>query len=645
MKNDWIMVVDDDAVSLLNARNLLEENQMRVSTAYSGRELLSFMEKNDPDLILLDILMPEMDGFETFRLLREFEETHGRRKTPVIFLTGESAAERRGLTMGASDFVKKPFNRDILLRRIHNAVQNSRTIESLTEEATTDKLTGFLNKAGTIVKMTELCRNVPGMLTILDLDSFKLVNDLYGHDMGDRVLKAFADIVRRNTRVYDVQCRIGGDEFLVFLRNTVDENVVASLTGRLNEQLAAACEEMMGKDFGIPIGVSVGAVPVPERDGDYEQLFPLADKALYQVKQNGKHGYAVYDENLCEEDGTDAGSLDKELARISQIVEERGGGSNGAMWIGQDAFTWVYRYVVRTLKRSGGSAVKLLFRLSEKDGGRDLLKKAAEEFGDVLSGTLRAQDVILQSRATLFFVLLPEQSLQRAEDAVGRILEEWRKTAYQDRFDVAYVVEELRFEGPDKADGDEWLRRVPGLSYDEGLEYCGSRESYHQLLGVFRQSAAQEAERIEQFWHDGDLKNYTVKVHALKSSARTIGAAELSELAKTLEAAGNAGDAALIGERTPELLALYRGFAEKLRPPASDAGAEDARPPVDGETLAEAYAALAECAGMMDYDMAETALDSLRGYRLPPEDAKRMDEIRAAAVELDWERVAALCKQ
>ena len=121
---------------------------MRVSCLRSGGDLLTFMEKNTPDLILLDILMPGMDGFETYRELRKLEEQMGRPLTPVIFLTGENdkETERRGLRAGASDYIHKPFDTDILINRIVNTINNSRTIETLTEEATVDKLTGFLNK-------------------------------------------------------------------------------------------------------------------------------------------------------------------------------------------------------------------------------------------------------------------------------------------------------------------------------------------------------------------------------------------------------------------------------------------------------------------------------------------------------------------
>ena len=116
----WIAVVDDEPLSLTNAKNMLHSRDMRVSCLRSGEDLLLFMEKHAPDLILLDILMPEMDGFDTYRALRKYEKETGRAQVPVIFLTGEdsSEAEKRGLKAGASDFIHKPFDEDILVNRI-----------------------------------------------------------------------------------------------------------------------------------------------------------------------------------------------------------------------------------------------------------------------------------------------------------------------------------------------------------------------------------------------------------------------------------------------------------------------------------------------------------------------------------------------
>ncbi|MCR4909121.1 MAG: diguanylate cyclase [Lachnospiraceae bacterium] len=434
----WIVVVDDEPLSLTNAKLLLNENGMRVSCLRSGRELLRFMDKNSPDLILLDILMPEMDGFATYNNLRQNEEKYGRAKTPVIFLTGENnrETERRGLKAGASDFIRKPFDRDILLKRIKNTIINSKTIENLTEEASLDKLTGFLNKASGTDRVGRLCGERAGALMIFDLDNFKLVNDLYGHDMGDRVLVAFSEIVRLNIRAEDVVSRVGGDEFMAYFPGLTEEDAVRALTVRLNEQFMKKAEELMGEDHGIPVGISVGAAFSPAHTKDYQLLFQYADSSLYKVKQNGRHSYAIYD---AEEDFIETGEdLDRELIRITRIMEERGD-TKGALFLNQDAFSWDYRFIMRFMKRYNGIVNRFLISLSTEEKGV-VFSEIVAEFGSVMRQTLRRCDIIFQCKPNQFFVVLPQLTEHNAPKVIRRILGEWEKKEYHDRVKIRYAT-------------------------------------------------------------------------------------------------------------------------------------------------------------------------------------------------------------
>ena len=439
--SDWVAVVDDEAFCLTNARKLLGEANMRVSCLRSGRELLKFLEKKNPDLILLDIVMPEMDGFETYHAVRQYEARTGKKPTPIIFLTGEdnSETERRGLKMGASDFIRKPFNRDILLRRVHNTITNQKTIESLTEKATMDRLTGFLNKASGTTRVRELCKTESGALMILDLDNFKLVNDIYGHDMGDRVLMSFADIMRHNTRSEDVTCRIGGDEFMAFFCNISREEAVASLTARLNEQLLMNAEELMGEDFGLPLGISIGAAFVPEHGRRYEELFQWADHALYKAKCRGKHGYVIYGQY---EESEKAGGEDllREMEHVTKIVEERNEGG-GALLLEQESFVMVYHFIRRFIKRYGGKTMKLLFSMKEKNPEKEVLREAMKSFGESLQKVLRRSDIILRSRSNQFFLMLPELSEADTGTVIGRIFGDWEKKPVHEEVEIKYVME------------------------------------------------------------------------------------------------------------------------------------------------------------------------------------------------------------
>ena len=459
MEEYWIVVVDDEPLSLTNAKNMLEEENMKVSCLPSGQMLLKFVNKNTPDLILLDILMPEMDGFETYNALRRFEDENGRNHIPVIFLTGKDNIdmERRGLKAGASDFVRKPFNKEILKRRIYNTIVNSKKIESLTEEASVDKLTGFLNKASGTSRVEKMCADCSGALTIMDIDSFKLVNDLFGHDMGDRMLRAFSDILRHNTRETDVISRIGGDEFMAFFMDMNSKKAVASLTERLNRQILEAAEELMGKDHGIPLGISVGVCMIPEHGRDYESLFALADGSLYTVKQNGKHGFFIYDEKLFKSEGEEL-SLDEEINRITKIVSERNEGK-GALLLGRESFAMIYRFIMRFYKRYGGNSVKILFEIVPTEGEESIKPaEAASQFGAILQKSLRRSDIVLQNRSNQFFVFLTERDAFDAENVLNRLLDEWKEKNDSKCFEIRYSLKCEEF----KENEDAEQRSVTG---------------------------------------------------------------------------------------------------------------------------------------------------------------------------------------
>lgn len=450
--NYWIVVVDDNPLSLTHAKNILKEKDMRVSCLHSGRGFLKFMERNSPDLVLLDIQLREMDGFEIYHALRQMEKKTGRRPIPVIFLSGVGVndAEKRSFEEGASDFIRKPFNKNIFIRRILNAVKNFKAIERLTAEATIDKLTEFLNKASGTSKVAKLCEDQTGMLMIFDLDNFKLVNDLYGHDMGDKVLKTFADIVRRNIRAKDVIARIGGDEFMAFFSNISDEKALASLTRRLNDQLLREVAKLVGESLDIPLGISVGAALVPEHGRDYEMLFSMADSALYKAKQNGKHCSEIYYQ------ATDAGlsheeDIKREFCRVMQIAEERNG-RRGALFLNMEQFSYIYRFIKRFYMRYGGMIIKLMFILSLGDKGdidmenEHILKEAVGTFSLCLQDTLRKSDIIVQNRPNQFFLLLQELSEKEFPNVLRRIMTAWEATEAHDGIHVEYIMEPVIYE-------------------------------------------------------------------------------------------------------------------------------------------------------------------------------------------------------
>ena len=439
---NWVIIVDDDVMNLKMAGQILSRNNMRVTALNSGRSLIDYIKKDGaPDLILLDIMMPGMDGFETLKEYRETEKELGIPEVPVVFLTADEdqESESRSFDMGVSDYIRKPFDPDVLVRRVEKAINTRGQMLKYEEEAMVDKMTGFLNKSATETQISRICREKEGYLCIVDLDSFKLVNDIYGHDKGDEVLIAFARILRETLPFEGTFGRIGGDEFLVFAEGYKDEGRLDRFCRDINRLLIEEARKLMGEGMSIPLGASIGAVEVPEMGTEHAELFRMADKALYTVKNNGKHGYLLYTkEDMIENKDVPA---DIDLKTLSRILEERNIPQN-AMWMGREAFGNIYRYMIRYMDRYQGSAFKLLFTatiVDEKEPSPKVKEDMLLHVRELLQDCLRNSDIMMQVGENHFFLLLPEINEYNVDRVIERIKSAWKRDKYAD--DILIKVE------------------------------------------------------------------------------------------------------------------------------------------------------------------------------------------------------------
>ena len=313
-----ILIVDDMIVSLMMTENMLADHY-KTFCASSGEEAMKIYRQELPDMVLSDLRMPGMSGYELqIQLQEEYHEI-----IPFMFMTADhnEETESKGFDNGAMDFIRKPFRPDVLLRRVANILQTVEQIKGLKKNASTDQLTGLLNKVSSQIELSKICKKSIGALMMIDLDSFKLVNDIHGHAMGDQILVNFADILRSAVRPTDILGRMGGDEFVAFCQGIHDEQSIAAKSKFINERIVEAAKRLMGEDMNIPLGASIGCTFVPMSGTDFAELYQKADKALYGVKQNGKHGYGIFSE------GDEENKESTELANIEQvemILDERG---------------------------------------------------------------------------------------------------------------------------------------------------------------------------------------------------------------------------------------------------------------------------------------------------------------------------------
>ena len=416
-----ILIVDDMDVNREMTAFMLE-GQYQTFCAASAKEASEVYRKEKPDLILSDFRMPGMTGYEfQIELQNEFHK-----KIPFMFMTADKSdeVESKGFDNGAMDFIRKPFQPEVLLRRVANILQTVGEIQDLKKTSSTDKLTGLFNKGSSEEELKKLCKKSHGALMMIDLDSFKLVNDIHGHSMGDKILIAFADILRATMRSTDLIGRMGGDEFVAFCHGISEESAIASKTQFINEKITEAAKKLMGEDMNIPLGASIGCVLVPQAGTDFTDLYKKADKALYIVKQNGKHGYNIFNEDAPEENVETVVTL----SQVEMILSERNIES-GAFILPFESFRNIYRFLKRT--RAGYAKTICIVLLALKrtaDGEKISLKNAGEQFVECLHTTLRRGDVISRNGSNQFLVLLTNTDGHHdVTRAISRVIENWGK--------------------------------------------------------------------------------------------------------------------------------------------------------------------------------------------------------------------------
>lgn len=297
-----ILVVDDNPQNLQVVGGLLSREGYELAIALSGQEALDYLSSKKTDLILLDIMMPGMDGYEVCRQLQRNPAT---RDIPVIFLTANSGVDQvaKGFEEGAVDYVTKPFNSTELLARIKTHLELSMTRLALLETnqqlqvtlkqleiaATTDPLTNLLNRRSmTSLLKDEIVRVQRSgrlfSLVIADIDDFKAFNDNHGHDCGDFVLTSTSALLKKCVRGQDAVARWGGEEFLLFLPETDQEGAV-QLAEKLRKKIADTT--VLYKGLNLQVTLTFGVASYQE--AGFEETIKKSDLALYQGKNKGKN--------------------------------------------------------------------------------------------------------------------------------------------------------------------------------------------------------------------------------------------------------------------------------------------------------------------------------------------------------------------
>jgi len=282
-----VLVVDDEPDKRLLLALALRNEGYEVHTAVDGVEGLAAVEEHQPDLIVTDVMMPRMDGYEMIRRVRGNPQT---KFIPVIIQSAarnESSDVRLGSELGALGYLTDPTDLDLLRARARTLLELKQYLDSCQEAAFTDHLTGLANRRRFERQLErEVARTEryghPFCLLLIDVDDFKGVNDAHGHEAGDEALRRVANVIQSGTRGIDTGARIGGDEFAVILPETALARGL-EVAERLRAAISSVEVEQGGR---VTASIGVAELPMCARGGD--DLRAAADAALYEAKRAGR---------------------------------------------------------------------------------------------------------------------------------------------------------------------------------------------------------------------------------------------------------------------------------------------------------------------------------------------------------------------
>ena len=279
-----ILIVDDVELNLEFLEKFLQE-KYNIICAKNGNEAIEIACTKQIDLILLDVIMPKINGFEVCAVLKSDLKT---KQIPIIFVTSKIDEDSiiQGYEMGAVDYVTKPYKRLELLAKIKTHLKLKSLIDNLIYIATHDTMTGILNR-GEFFRLSKkrFQDNKENLFAIMmDIDNFKLINDTYGHQIGDKVIKEFTKIIKGYLNKETIFGRVGGEEFALVCNysNNIQEKIEI-----MRNAVEQTCVLIPNKE--IKFTVSIGITNYSIEDNNIDDLLKYADKNLYEAKKNGKN--------------------------------------------------------------------------------------------------------------------------------------------------------------------------------------------------------------------------------------------------------------------------------------------------------------------------------------------------------------------
>ncbi len=690
-----ILVVDDTEMNLTVIESLLKKTMIHIDTATSGMDAVTLAVSNKYDAILIDHMMPEMDGIETLKVIREKGKNQS---TPAVALTANavSGAREKYLAAGFTDYMSKPVDGD----RLENMLLKLIPEDKVMEAPVTDMGTQDGGHYG------------PSRLLVVDDD--------------ESVCTLIKSIMESS---YDISVTHTGREALKEARDHTPDLILLDI--HLSDENGFTVMEELKKDSttsDIPVLLITGDNDsVTEENGfksgasDYIRKPFVPDVLKQRVKRIvDLHHYQKSIEKEVRRQTSRSKRLSREMMlALSKTVDTKDHYTDGH----SRRVAAICAEIGRRMGKSGEEQVELYEIGLLHDIGKigihdDIIHKdtklSEDEFSVVKAHTVKGDEILKEitdmpnlhegarwhhekydgsgypdglkgeqipesariaciadcydaMTSTRTYSVPRRQEDVRAEiercsgkwfdpriaDIMLVMIDEdkdYKMNEHAAGSDVWKAYDELwaNADIPEEEDEKpqviipEWLKESEYIDTEAGLKNCGSMEGYLAVLTTFHQTAGFKADEIKRLYDAGDLENYTIKVHALKSSARIIGALDLSQLALDLENAGKAGDMDTINKDTGTLLNKYRELDLELA--CLDRSGPDLKE-LSPSMKKEAFQTIGEIAQSMDFGMMEQILKDIKGYSLTREDKERVGRMEEMMLKLDWEGISGIVKE
>ncbi|MCR5109282.1 MAG: DegV family EDD domain-containing protein [Lachnospiraceae bacterium] len=671
-----ILIVDDNEMNLEVEKKLLSGTGMRTDTVLSGSKALEMTLLQKYDVILMDHLMPEMDGIECLEAMRD--QAGGlNNSTPVIVLTANAGSEDRELykRSGFDGCLIKPVSgetmEETLIHYIHpdKLMLNSRS-KRLSEDM--NAMRGYSRKAHIVIATSSMC-DLPDSLMKdphLPVIPFKVLtqegefNDNQQMDTEEMVRymqsgkKAFSSAPSVSEYVEFFSENLRNAHHLIYIAITQsmsDDYRNACEAAKSFDNVKVINSECVSSATGFLVMI---AYKLSRQDITMKEL----TDELESVKKNLRCSFVIDSpDNMMKKGliGARIGKVVKALDMRISISVKDGKTVLGGFWLGGRRSSY-RKYIKKALQADAIPDKEIIF-ITYVGVDEDTLLWIRNEISRITDFEhvifQKASAAIATNCGSGSFGILYFTKNDKNYNLSSLIMDELNimepdedpsddRQRIQDILDTTGVIDET---------GDKtelfWYEMIEGIDGGRAIQNSGSEETLHDVLKLFYEAIDTSSSELNGYYDNEDWDDYTIKVHALKSSAKIIGAISLSDEAQLLENAGKDSNTAYIREHHGPFMERYIGYRDALAPLFEEDRAklpqkeQDKRPVADKFIIESVYEVVCDAAGEMDINTIEEAFEELKGYAIPDEEREKFDSLKAMAASFDYEGITELLQK